>query len=116
MRIAVDAMGGDHAPAEIVKGAAQAADEYGLDVSLVGIPAAVQPLLDSHPRIHLDPCTQVIEMDEHPAQAVRNKPDSSIPVCARICRDGRAEGWTSAVNSGALMVPSRFNQGRINGS
>ena len=93
MRIAVDAMGGDHAPAEIVKGAAQAADEYGLDISLVGVPAAVQPLLDSHPRLHLVPCTQVIEMDEHPAQAVRNKPDSSMVVCARICRDGRADGW-----------------------
>jgi len=115
MRIAVDAMGGDHAPAEIVKGAAQAADEYGLDVSLVGIPAAVQPLLDSHPRVHLVPCTQVIEMDEHPAQAVRNKPDSSIAVCARICRDGRAEGWTSAGNSGAVMAAALFIQGRIKG-
>ena len=115
MRIAVDAMGGDHAPAEIVKGAAQAADEYGLDVSLVGIPAAVQPLLDSHPRVHLVPCTQVIEMDEHPEQAVRNKPDSSIAVCARICRDGRAEGWTSAGNSGAVMAAALFIQGRIKG-
>jgi len=115
MRIAVDAMGGDHAPAEIVKGAAQAADEYGLDVSLVGIPAAVQPLLDSHPRLHLVPCTQVIEMDEHPAQAVRNKPDSSMAVCARLCRDGRAEGWTSAGNSGAVMAAALFIQGRIKG-
>ena len=115
MRIAVDAMGGDHAPAEIVKGAAQAADEYGLDVSLVGIPAAVQPLLDSHPRVHLVPCTQVIEMDEHPEQAVRNKPDSSIAVCARICRAGRAEGWTSAGNSGAGMAAALFIQGRIQG-
>ena len=46
MRIAVDAMGGDHAPAEIVRGAAAAAVEYGIDISLVGLPAAVQPLLD----------------------------------------------------------------------
>jgi len=115
MRIAVDAMGGDHAPAEIVKGAAQAADEYGLEISLVGIPAAVQPLLDSHPRLHLVPCTQVVEMDEHPAQAVRNKPDSSMAVCARICRDGRAEGWASAGNSGAVMAAALFIQGRIKG-
>ena len=78
MRIAVDAMGGDHAPAEIVKGAAQAAEEYGVDISLVGLPHVVHPLLDSHPRLQLVPCTQVIAMDEHPAQAVRNKPDSSI--------------------------------------
>src|SRR6266542_1779945 len=115
MRIAVDAMGGDHAPAEIVKGAAQAADEYGLDISLVGVPAAVQPLLDSHPRLHLVPCTQVIEMDEHPAQALRNKPDSSMAVCARICRDGRADGWASAGNSGAVMAAALFIQGRIRG-
>jgi phosphate acyltransferase len=115
MRIAVDAMGGDHAPAEIVKGAAQAADQYDLDVSLVGIPSAVHPLLDSHPRLHLVPCTQVIAMDEHPAQAVRKKPDSSIAVCARMCREGRADGWTSAGNSGAVMAAALFIQGRIKG-
>ena len=115
MRIAVDAMGGDHAPSEIVKGAAQAADEYRLDISLVGIPSAVQPLLDSHARLQLVPCTQVIAMDEHPAQAVRNKPDSSMAVCARMCRDGRADGWVSAGNSGAVMAAALFIQGRIKG-
>ena len=83
MRIAVDAMGGDHAPAEIVLGAAQAVAEYGIDVSLVGLPAQVQPLMEPHPRLQLVPCTQVIAMDEHPAQAVRSKPDASICVCAR---------------------------------
>ena len=87
MRIAVDAMGGDFAPAQVVLGASQAADEYGVDISLVGLPSAVQPLLDSHPRLRLVPCTQVIAMDEHPAQAVRSKPDSSICVCARMCKD-----------------------------
>src|SRR5256885_9668062 len=115
MRIAVDAMGGDHAPAEIVRGAAQAAVEYGIDISLVGIPAAVQPLLDSHPRLQLVPCTQVVAMDEHPAQAVRNKPDSSRSVCARLCRDGRADGWTSAGNSGAGMAGPPFTLGRGQG-
>ncbi len=115
MRIAVDAMGGDHAPAEIVKGAAQAAEEYGVDISLVGLPHAVHPLLDSHPRLQLVPCTQVIAMDEHPAQAVRNKPDSSIAVCARLCKEGRADGWTSAGNSGAVMAAALLIQGRIRG-
>jgi phosphate acyltransferase len=115
MRIAVDAMGGDHAPAEIVDGAAQAAREYGLDISLVGLPHAVQPLLDSHPRLQLVPCTQVIAMDEHPAQAVRSKPDSSMAVCARLCKEGRADGWTSAGNSGAVMAAALFIQGRIKG-
>jgi phosphate acyltransferase len=115
MRIAVDAMGGDHAPAEVVKGAAWAADEYGLDISLVGIPAAVQPLLDSHPRLRLVPCTQVVAMDEPPAQAVRNKPDSSIAVCARMVKEGRADGWMSAGNSGAIMAAAVLIQGRIKG-
>src|SRR5256885_12352832 len=115
MRIAVDAMGGDHAPAEIVLGAAAAAREYGIDISLVGLPAAVHPLLDSHPRLQLVPCTQVIGMDEHPAQAVRNKPDSSISVCARLCPEGRADGWTSAGNSGAIMAAAPLIQGRIRG-
>jgi len=115
MRIAVDAMGGDHAPAEIVKGAASAADEYGLDISLVGIPSIVQPLLDSRPRLKLVPCTQAIGMDEHPAQAVRNKPDSSIAVCARLTKEGRADGWMSAGNSGAIMAAALLIQGRIKG-
>jgi len=115
MRIAVDAMGGDHAPAEIVKGASMAAQEYGIDISLVGLPQVVQPLLDSHPRLQIVPCTQVIAMDEHPAQAVRTKPDSSMSVCARMCKEGRADGWTSAGNSGAIMAAALLIQGRIRG-
>ena len=115
MRIAVDAMGGDHAPAEIVKGAAMAAGEYNLDISLVGLPRDVQPLLDNHPRLQLVPSTQVIAMDEHPAQAVRSKPDSSMNVCARLVKEGRADGWISAGNSGAIMAAALFIQGRIRG-
>jgi len=108
-------MGGDFAPAQVVQGAAQAADEYGIDISLVGLPSAVQPLLDAHPRLHLVPCTQVIAMDEHPAQAVRAKLDSSMSVCARMCKERRADGWVSAGNSGAIMAAALFIQGRIKG-
>jgi glycerol-3-phosphate acyltransferase PlsX len=115
MRIAVDAMGGDHAPVQVVLGAAQAAQEFGIDISLVGLPASVQPLLDSHPRVRLVPCTQVITMAEHPAQAVRSKPDSSISVCARLVKEGRADGWISAGNSGAIMAAALLIQGRIRG-
>lgn len=115
MRIAVDAMGGDHAPVQVVLGASQAASEYGVDVLLVGLPDAVQPLLGGNPRLHLVPCTQVIAMDEHPAQAVRSKPDASMCVCARMCKDGRADGWASAGNSGAVMASALFIQGRIKG-
>ena len=115
MRIAVDAMGGDFAPAQIVQGASQAATEYGIDISLVGLPSAVQPLMASHPRLRLVPCTQEIAMDEHPAQAVRSKPDSSMSVCARMCKEGRADGWVSAGNSGAIMAAALLIQGRIKG-
>jgi phosphate acyltransferase len=115
LRIAVDAMGGDNAPEQIVLGASQAAEEYSIDVSLVGLPGVVQPLLEKHPRLTLVPCTQVIGMDEHPAQAVRSKPDSSMSVCAKLCREGRADGWTSAGNSGAVMATALFVQGRIKG-
>jgi glycerol-3-phosphate acyltransferase PlsX len=86
MRIAVDAMGGDYAPAEIVRGAAQAAQEYGIDISLVGLPAQVQPLLDP-----------------------------SISICARLCKEGRADAWISAGNSGAIMASAILIQGRIRG-
>jgi glycerol-3-phosphate acyltransferase PlsX len=115
MRIAVDAMGGDHAPERVVLGAAQAAQEYGIDISLVGLPSTVQPLLDNHPRMQLVPCTQVIAMDDHPAQAVRSKPDSSMSVCARMVKEGRADGWISAGNSGAIMAAALLIQGRIRG-
>ena len=108
-------MGGDFAPDQVVLGAGQAATEYGIDISLVGLPSSVQPLLDSHPRLRLVPCSQVIAMDEHPAQAVRSKPDSSMSVCARMCKEGRADGWISAGNSGAIMAAALLIQGRIRG-
>ncbi|TMD77659.1 MAG: hypothetical protein E6I77_07160 [Chloroflexi bacterium] len=115
MRIAVDAMGGDNAPEQVLQGATQAADEMGIDIAIVGLPGSVQPLLDKHPKLVLVPCTQVIGMDEHPAQAVRSKPDSSMSVCAHLCKAGRADGWISAGNSGAIMATALFVQGRIRG-
>src|SRR4029077_246797 len=115
MQIAVDAMGGDNAPAQVLLGASQAAAEYKIDIAVVGLPSTVQTLLDQHPLLHLVPCTQVVSMDEHPAQAVRSKPDSSMNVCARMCKDGKADGWVSAGNSGAIMATALFVQGRIRG-
>ena len=115
MRIAVDAMGGDNAPAQVLQGAAQAAAEYGIEVSVVGSPGIVQPLLENHPRLRLVPSTQIIAMDDHPAHAVRSKPDSSMAVCARLCKEGKADGWISAGNSGAIMATAIFIQGRIRG-
>src|SRR6267378_4178573 len=108
-------MGGDHAPAQVLQGAADAAAEYGLEVSVVGASWNEQPLLDNHPRLRLVPSTQIIAMDDHPAHAVRSKPDSSMAVCARLCKEGKADGWISAGNSGAIMATAIFIQGRIRG-
>src|SRR2546430_15778436 len=108
-------MGGDNAPLEVIEGASQAADELGVDLLVAGLPGAVQPLLDRHPKLVLVPCTQVIGMDEHPAQAVRSKPDSSMSGCTRLCKEGRAGGGISAGNSGAIMATALFVQGRIRG-
>ena len=108
-------MGGDLAPAQAVAGAAQAARELDLEVVVVGRPDRVQPLLDDHPELRFVPASEVIEMTDHPAQAVRSKQDSSMSVCARLCKQGQADAWVSAGNSGAIMAAALFIQGRIRG-
>lgn len=115
IRIAVDGMGGDGAPGEIVAGAALAAAEYGCEVIVVGQEDVIRPLLAAHPRLGFAAATQIIAMDEHPAQAIRRKKDSSMSVCARMCRTGAADGWCSAGNSGAILAAALLLQGRIRG-
>jgi glycerol-3-phosphate acyltransferase PlsX len=116
MRIAIDGMGGDHAPEAVVAGAAQAASDWpDLELIVVGQAERVQPLVERHPGLRFRPATQVIAMDEHPAQAVRTKTDSSMSVCARMCKQGEAAAWVSAGNSGAIMAAALFLQGRIRG-
>ena len=115
MRIAIDGMGGDHAPEQAVLGAAQAATELGVEAVVVGRPERVQPLLESYPHLRFVPASQVVGMDEHPAQAIRSKHDSSMSVCARLCKEGRADAWVSAGNSGAIMAAALLIQGRIKG-
>src|SRR5207302_345954 len=108
-------MGGGNAPAEIVAGAALAAAEYGCEVVVVGLETELKPLLAGHPDLRFEPASEVIGMDEHPAQAVRQKKDSSMSVCARLCAEGAANGWCSAGNSGAILAAALFLQGRIKG-
>jgi phosphate acyltransferase len=115
MHVVIDGMGGDHAPEEVIKGAALAADEYGIEITVVGLADRVLPLLDGQRKLRFTPASQVVGMDEHPAQAIRKKTDSSISVCARLCRDGRADAWVSAGNSGAIMAAALLIQGRIRG-
>ncbi|WP_172632122.1 phosphate acyltransferase PlsX [Dictyobacter arantiisoli] len=119
MRVALDAMGGDKAPGEIVLGAVQAAREYGIGVYLVGREEAIRAELAKHdttgldlPIIHTD---EVIEMDDHPATAVRRKKNASMVLALQLVRDGKALGAVSAGNSGAMMAASLFTLKRIPG-
>ena len=108
IRVALDAMGGDHAPGEIVLGAVQAAREYGFGVYLVGPEDRIQVELARHntqgldlPIIHT---AEFIPMDEHnPAKAVRNK-NTSMVRALQLVKDGEALGAVSAGNSGAMMA------------
>jgi glycerol-3-phosphate acyltransferase PlsX len=115
MHVVIDGMGGDHAPEEVVKGAALAADEYGIEITVVGLADRVLPLLNGQRKLRFTPATQVVGMNEHPAQAIRKKSDSSMSVCARMCRGGQADAWVSAGNSGAIMAAALLIQGRIRG-
>lgn len=121
MRIAVDAMGGDHAPGEIVRGALQAARDFRVSVVLVGREYEVRRVLeedsasDIEALVEVVPASEVIEMGEHPASAVRHKRDSSLVVAARLVKDGRCDAMVSAGNTGAAMAASLFAYGRIRG-
>ena len=117
--IALDAMGGDHAPEEIVKGAVLAARELGVQVALVGPPALVEEeLAKAGPRpegIRLVAASEVIAMDEHPAQAARHKKDSSIVVGLKLLKQGEADAFVSAGNTGAVLAGSIMYLGRLRG-
>jgi glycerol-3-phosphate acyltransferase PlsX len=112
MRIALDAMGGDHAPGPIVAGAVQAvAADPELRVVLVGDQAQVEPLLANvGNRDRLEPfhCTQVVGMDESPVVALRKKPDNSISRCWQLLAQRKVDGIVSAGNTGAMVAGGLF--------
>jgi glycerol-3-phosphate acyltransferase PlsX len=107
--IAVDAMGGDRAPGEILAGALQAA-ELGIPVLLVG-PEGLEGTGD----LPLMFASQVIEMDDDPAKSVRTKRDSTLVRAAEAVRDGKASAMISAGNTGATMASALLRMGRISG-
>ena len=119
MQIALDAMGGDHAPAEPVAGAVAAARSSGIEVALVGRTAAIEAELAKHDTSGLSlpivEAPDLIEMDEHPANAARRKPNASINVALRLVKEGKAAGMLSAGNSGAVMAAALFTLGRVPG-
>ncbi|MGI8491796.1 MAG: phosphate acyltransferase PlsX [Acidimicrobiales bacterium] len=108
--VVVDAMGGDRAPAEIVAGARQAAEE-GLAVALVGDPDCIADAGD----LMIFPASEVIGMHDDAARAVRTKKDSSLVRAAEAVRDGKAAAMVSAGNTGATMASALLRMGRIRG-
>lgn len=119
IRIAVDCMGGDNAPAEIVKGAVLAAADPGVECCLVGDPAALETALaklkPAGERLSIIPATEVIGPAEAPVAAVRKKKDASLIVAINMVKDKRADAVLSAGNTGAFMAAALFILKRLPG-
>jgi len=112
--LALDAMGGDHGPEEIVPAALHVLKKHeNLELILVGLEDQVKPILEKHhaqdhERINVRHTSQVVEMHELPSLALRNKKDSSMRVAINLVKDGTAKACVSAGNTGALMATARF--------
>lgn len=118
--IALDAMGGDHAPAEMVKGAVDAVEkEPSMKVFLVGREEVIERELAKYPynkaQIEVVPASEVIETAEPPVNAIRKKKDSSIVVGMKMVKEGKADAFVSAGSSGAILVGGQVLIGRIKG-
>ena len=119
MRIAVDAMGGDFAPKEIVRGAVEAAKKYDCEIVLVGDEEQIRAELHGEDpaslRISIVHASEVIGMNEHPAEAVRSKKDSSVVVATRLVKDGSCNAVFSAGSTGAAVAAAQLILHRIRG-
>jgi phosphate acyltransferase len=115
IRIAVDAMGGDHAPYAIVKGAEAAWREQIAEPVLVGDEQSIRPLLDAASKIEVVHTPTYVEMRESPSSALRKKRDSSVNKAYALQRSGDVEAVVTAGNSGAAMAFAIFTLGRIQG-
>ena len=119
-RVALDAMGGDHAPAEMVKGAIEAVNKRDdIKILLTGQEALLKKALSEYTypkdRIEIIPASEVIETAEPPVMAIRRKKDSSIVVAMNLVKKGEADAFVSAGSSGAVLVGGQVLVGRIKG-
>lgn len=118
-KIAVDAMGGDNAPQEIVAGAIRASAELDVDILLVGDPEAIQAQLDHHgctsTNIEIVAADGVVSMEEEALVGVRRKPNASINVAMGLVRENRAQAVVSAGHSGAAMAAALLGLGKLKG-
>jgi phosphate acyltransferase len=118
MKIAIDAAGGDYAPHEVVKGAISAAQEFGVEVILVGRKNVLRALAEKSLEktgITIVDAKQVIDFNEHPIEAIRNKPDSSIVVGINLIKSGDADAFVSAGNTGAVFGAALLTLGKVKG-
>ncbi|WP_026574849.1 phosphate acyltransferase PlsX [Bacillus sp. UNC438CL73TsuS30] len=116
MKLAIDAMGGDHAPKEIVLGAIKAVQEFSdIHITLVGNESKIKEYLTGHERISILHTTEVILGTDEPVRAVRRKKDASMVLAAKQVAEGNADACISAGNTGALMAAGLFVVGRIDG-
>lgn len=116
MRVAIDAMGGDHAPKEIVLGAMRAAQEFkDISITLVGDETKINEYLTNRERIEILHTDEIILPTDEPVRAVRRKKNASMVLAAQLVADGKADACISAGNTGALMASGLFVVGRIEG-
>lgn len=116
MKIAVDAMGGDNAPEAIIEGVEQARDLYpDIEFTLFGDLTKVKPLIKNEERLTLVATSNDISMGEEPVRAIRKKKDSSIVKAATAVKEGQADAFFSAGNTGAILAAGLFIVGRIKG-
>ena len=120
MKIAVDVMGTDYGPAEIIKGVLQAVDEYGCDVVLVGDQEVIRRELarehqENNPRVTIHHASQVIEMKDHPGISVKKKRDASIVVATHLLHEKECDALVSSGSTGAAVASALFGLGRIRG-
>lgn len=118
IRVAVDAMGGDHAPAEIIAGAVRAQAELGIEVLLVGDPEQMESALKQYhqrPAVEIVAAADRVEMHEEPLGAIRRKPNASINVAMSLVKQQRADAVVSAGHSGAAMASALLRLGRLRG-
>lgn len=119
MKIVIDAMGGDNAPQETVKGAVEAVKQFNVDIFLTGHIEEIAKELEKHSypkeKIEIVNCSEVIKTDEKPVVAIRRKKDSSLVVAINMVKDGKADAIISAGNTGAILAGGLFILGRMKG-
>ena len=120
MKIAVDVMGTDYGPGEIIKGALQAIADYGCGVVLVGDEGQIKEHLQqiqeaNNPKVTIQHASQVIEMKDHPGISIRKKKDASIVVATKLLKNGECDALVSSGSTGAAVASALFGLGRIPG-